>query len=201
MVAKREKELMPVYHQLAVAFAALHDTPRRMQAKGTISAIVPWAQSRSFFAAPPAAPDRRRARPRILPYTPPAATPATAAAELSGVPLRRTTPALPKEEVLRVLKAAFCSQAGSEEAAEALWRDDSAVLGWLEGPGRVEALEREMGEAAAASARRQCLDQLLSLGASQGEADGRSATVVDGILAALASVRAPQLTTQYCTVL
>lgn len=198
LVAKREKELMPVYHQLAVSFAALHDTPRRMQAKGTISAIVPWAESRSFFSA------RLRRRQMedefVLSFAPTLSQQQQPQQSAVGLPQSKATPGLPKEEVLRVLKAAFVSQAASEEAAEALWRDDSAVLSWLEAPGRVEALEKELSEAAATSARRQCLEQLLALGTSQGRRDGRSATVVDGILAALASVSALFPSVQWCLV-
>lgn len=48
-VAAREKELLPIYQQLAVQFAELHDTPGRMKAKGVIDAVVPWEVSREFF--------------------------------------------------------------------------------------------------------------------------------------------------------
>jgi len=45
----REKELLPIYTQIAVHFAALHDTPGVMKKKQVISDIVPWAQSRAYF--------------------------------------------------------------------------------------------------------------------------------------------------------
>lgn len=35
-IVDREKFLMPMYHQVAVHFADLHDTPERMQEKGAI---------------------------------------------------------------------------------------------------------------------------------------------------------------------
>lgn len=35
-ISDREKFLMPMYHQVAVHFADLHDTPERMQEKGAI---------------------------------------------------------------------------------------------------------------------------------------------------------------------
>jgi len=47
--AKREKDLMPVFKQLAVHFASLHDTPGVMLEKKCITSVVPWAQSRTFF--------------------------------------------------------------------------------------------------------------------------------------------------------
>ena len=45
----RERKLMPIYQQIAVQFADLHDTPGRMEAAGVIKAQVPWKSSRSFF--------------------------------------------------------------------------------------------------------------------------------------------------------
>lgn len=33
----REDQLSPIYHQIAVAFADLHDTPGRMQEKGVVA--------------------------------------------------------------------------------------------------------------------------------------------------------------------
>ena len=48
-VKTREAELLPVYRQVAVAFAAMHDTPARMVAKGVLRGIVPWSRARPFF--------------------------------------------------------------------------------------------------------------------------------------------------------
>ncbi|KAG8315423.1 hypothetical protein J6590_071132 [Homalodisca vitripennis] len=48
-LAEREKFLMPMYHQVAVHFADLHDTPERMHEKGVISDIVPWRKSRCIL--------------------------------------------------------------------------------------------------------------------------------------------------------
>ena len=48
-VQAREKELLPLSHQLATKFAELHDTPGRMKAKGVIDAVVPCEVSREFF--------------------------------------------------------------------------------------------------------------------------------------------------------
>jgi hypothetical protein len=46
---ERADALLPIYRQLATAFAALHDTPGVMKAKQVISEIVPWQESRTFF--------------------------------------------------------------------------------------------------------------------------------------------------------
>ena len=43
--------LLPAFKVAATQFAALHDTPGVMLAKGAIEAVVPWATSRAFFHA------------------------------------------------------------------------------------------------------------------------------------------------------
>ncbi|KAJ1555692.1 acetyl-coenzyme-A carboxylase, partial [Cladochytrium tenue] len=45
----RERELLPVFHQVAVQFADLHDRPGRMVEKRAVRRVVPWAESRRFF--------------------------------------------------------------------------------------------------------------------------------------------------------
>lgn len=45
----REEFLLPIYHQVAVQFVDLHDTPGRMQEKGVITDILDWKSARSFF--------------------------------------------------------------------------------------------------------------------------------------------------------
>ncbi|KAG0240329.1 acetyl-coenzyme-A carboxylase [Actinomortierella wolfii] len=48
-LTEREQELMPVYQQMAVQFADLHDTAGRMKAKGTIREALDWTNARRFF--------------------------------------------------------------------------------------------------------------------------------------------------------
>ncbi|XP_074743093.1 acetyl-CoA carboxylase 2 isoform X3 [Strix uralensis] len=45
----REELLLPMYYQVAVRFADLHDTPGRMQEKGVITDILEWRNARSFL--------------------------------------------------------------------------------------------------------------------------------------------------------
>ncbi|KAI5637057.1 carboxyl transferase domain-containing protein [Phthorimaea operculella] len=45
----REKELAPIYHEIAVQFAELHDTAERMLEKGCIFDIIPWKDSRRLL--------------------------------------------------------------------------------------------------------------------------------------------------------
>ncbi|XP_046694451.1 acetyl-CoA carboxylase 1 isoform X1 [Silurus meridionalis] len=46
---EREEFLLPIYHQVAVQFADLHDTPGRMQEKAVITDVLEWRTSRQFF--------------------------------------------------------------------------------------------------------------------------------------------------------
>ena len=48
-ITAREKELLPLYSQIAVRFAELHDTSGRMKGKGVIRDIVAWPGSREYF--------------------------------------------------------------------------------------------------------------------------------------------------------
>ncbi|KAM8960679.1 LOW QUALITY PROTEIN: acetyl-CoA carboxylase 2 [Pelodytes ibericus] len=45
----REELLLPIYHQVAVKFADLHDTPGRMQEKGVITDVLEWKGARTFL--------------------------------------------------------------------------------------------------------------------------------------------------------
>ncbi|XP_028335696.1 acetyl-CoA carboxylase 2 isoform X2 [Physeter macrocephalus] len=45
----REDLLLPIYHQVAVQFADLHDKPSRMLEKGAISDILDWKTARTFL--------------------------------------------------------------------------------------------------------------------------------------------------------
>ncbi|KAJ8909874.1 hypothetical protein NQ315_013508 [Exocentrus adspersus] len=48
-IQDRENFLMPMYHQVSVHFADLHDTPERMLEKSCINDIVPWRKSRCIL--------------------------------------------------------------------------------------------------------------------------------------------------------
>ncbi|KAK9465746.1 acetyl-CoA carboxylase [Lipomyces arxii] len=48
-LGERERELMPVYKQISLQFADLHDRAGRMKAKGTIKDILHWRDARRFF--------------------------------------------------------------------------------------------------------------------------------------------------------
>lgn len=46
---EREKLLIPIYSQIALQFADLHDRANRMKAKGTIREALEWSQARKYF--------------------------------------------------------------------------------------------------------------------------------------------------------
>uniref|UniRef100_A0A8C4N1D7 CoA carboxyltransferase C-terminal domain-containing protein n=1 Tax=Eptatretus burgeri TaxID=7764 RepID=A0A8C4N1D7_EPTBU len=48
-LCEREELLLPIYRQVAVQFADLHDTPGRMLKKAVITDVVEWKTSRHFF--------------------------------------------------------------------------------------------------------------------------------------------------------
>lgn len=48
-LAAREKLLLPMYGQIALQFADLHDRANRMKAKGTIREALDWQTSREYF--------------------------------------------------------------------------------------------------------------------------------------------------------
>jgi acetyl-CoA carboxylase/biotin carboxylase 1 len=48
-MAAREEQLLPVYMQIALQFADLHDRAGRMEAKGTIRKPLQWQNARRFF--------------------------------------------------------------------------------------------------------------------------------------------------------
>ncbi|KAH8725486.1 acetyl-CoA carboxylase [Phaeosphaeriaceae sp. PMI808] len=48
-MTEREKTLLPIYNQIAIQFADLHDRAGRMQAKGVIRQALRWQNARRFF--------------------------------------------------------------------------------------------------------------------------------------------------------
>lgn len=48
-MAQREQTLLPIYNQISLQFADLHDRAGRMQTKGTIRQPLQWKNARRFF--------------------------------------------------------------------------------------------------------------------------------------------------------
>uniref|UniRef100_A0A4W5QEN6 Acetyl-CoA carboxylase beta n=1 Tax=Hucho hucho TaxID=62062 RepID=A0A4W5QEN6_9TELE len=105
----REEFLLPIYHQVAVQFVDLHDTPGRMQEKGAITDILDWKNVRSFFYW--------RLR-RLL---------------LEGVvkcEVLQANPELSDGHIQSMLRRWFVETEGTVQAY--LWDHNKAVAEWLE---------------------------------------------------------------------
>jgi len=108
-VKNREELLAGVYHQIAVHFAELHDTPVRMKEKGGVRAIVPWKESRRFLYW--------RLTRKIV------------ETRLSQQ-VQAINPALEDSQVEAMMKRWFVED---HPAQPHLWEDDRLVADWLDG--------------------------------------------------------------------
>jgi hypothetical protein len=104
----RYAQLAPIYHQVAVKFADLHDTPGRMKKKDCISKIVPWTQSRRFFFW--------RLKRRLY-------------EERLHALVRTADESLSRAIVSEKIQRWFTS---AESGRRYLWEDDKAVAEWAE---------------------------------------------------------------------
>lgn len=145
-IKAREASLMPVYLQVALAFAQMHDTPQRMLAKGVLRGVVPWAESRAFFIS--------RLRRRI--------------AEESLVRhIAEADSSLTKADSLGLLRSWFTSSVelppvdsaqngnyGSSgsgvqlapvgAAADKIWQNDAAFMSWVDSAGGAARIAMEL---------------------------------------------------------
>ncbi|XP_043279502.1 acetyl-CoA carboxylase isoform X2 [Venturia canescens] len=108
MMRTREGVLQPMYHQVAVHFADLHDTPERMLEKNAIQEIVPWRKSRTMLYW--------RLRRRILEE------------EIRNEVLS-TQPSLSARQVDAMLRRWFVEDKGATESY--VWDQDEGVVQWL----------------------------------------------------------------------
>ncbi|KAL6432779.1 hypothetical protein ACFW04_006277 [Cataglyphis niger] len=108
-IRKREKILEPMYRQVAIYFADLHDTPERMLEKNTIQEIIPWKKARRLFYW--------RLRRRLL-------------EEEIKNEILSTQPNLDVRQVGAMLRRWFIEDKGTTESY--LWDQDEAATCWLE---------------------------------------------------------------------
>uniref|UniRef100_A0A5B7AAD4 Putative Acetyl-CoA carboxylase 1-like protein n=1 Tax=Davidia involucrata TaxID=16924 RepID=A0A5B7AAD4_DAVIN len=122
-IKAREKQLLPMYTQIATKFAELHDTALRMAAKGVIREVVDWANSRSFFY--------KRLRRRIV--------------EGSLIKTVRDAAGdqLSYKSAMDLIKKWFLDSkiAGGREDA---WLDDEAFFTWRDEPSNYEEKLQEL---------------------------------------------------------
>ncbi|KAJ8762687.1 hypothetical protein K2173_011167 [Erythroxylum novogranatense] len=122
-IKAREKQLLPVYTQIATKFAELHDSSLRMAAKGVIKEVVDWGRSRTYFY--------RRLRRRV--------------AEFSMVKIIKDASGdqLSHKSALELMRTWFLSS-GVASSREAAWMDDEAFFAWKEDSGNYEEKLQEL---------------------------------------------------------
>nr|DBA33810.1 TPA: hypothetical protein GDO54_001441 [Pyxicephalus adspersus] len=106
---EREEFLIPIYHQVAVQFADLHDTPGRMQEKGVITDVLEWKTSRSFFYW--------RLRRLLL-------------EDVAKKKIHAANPELTDGQIQAMLRRWFVEVEGTVKAY--LWDNNKDVVEWLE---------------------------------------------------------------------
>lgn len=104
-----------MYHQVAVHFAELHDTPERMFEKNAIHEIIPWKKARRLFYW--------RLRRRLL-------------EEEIRTEILSTLPSLDVRQVDAMLRRWFIEDKGATESY--LWDQDEAAACWLEAQRKTE---------------------------------------------------------------
>ncbi|XP_026673591.1 acetyl-CoA carboxylase isoform X3 [Ceratina calcarata] len=108
-IRKREEILEPMYHQVAVHFADLHDTPERMFEKNSIHDIIPWRTARRQLYW--------RLRRRLL-------------EDEIMEDIVSTQRNLDTRQVSAMLRRWFIEDRGATESY--LWDQDEAATNWLE---------------------------------------------------------------------
>jgi acetyl-CoA carboxylase/biotin carboxylase 1 len=135
LVKERQEKLLPIYTSIAQSFAAMHDTPVRMQAKGVIRSIVPWEDSRTFFAMRL----RRRLAEQALCYHIQAADEKIGLADAKALIKQWYLSSPRKEDASDQSMASILLDNSdsrfSQEEANAIWEgEDAEFLQWVEGP-------------------------------------------------------------------
>lgn len=132
-IEARKKQLLPLYTQIAVRFAELHDTSLRMAAKGVIKKVVDWEDSRSFFY--------KRLRRRI--------SEDVLAKEIRGVSGKQFS----HQSAIELIQKWYLASKGAETGSTE-WDDDAAFVAWRENPENYQEYIKEL--------RAQRVSQLLS---------------------------------------
>ncbi|KAJ8436418.1 hypothetical protein Cgig2_013459 [Carnegiea gigantea] len=122
-IKAREKELLPVYTQIATKFAELHDTSLRMAAKGVIREVLDWRNSRSFLY--------NRLRRRVI--------------EESLIKTVRNAAGeqLTHKSAMELIKQWFCESDVARERNDG-WADDDAFFQWKDNPANYEKKLQEL---------------------------------------------------------
>lgn len=149
-IEARKKQLLPLYTQIAIRFAELHDTSLRMLAKGVIRKIVDWEESRSFFY--------KRLRRRI--------SEDVLAKEIRSVIGVESS----HKSAMELIKKWYLASETAGGSTE--WDDDDAFVAWRENPEnykehikelRAQRVSQVLSDVADSSSDLQALPQGLSM--------------------------------------
>ena len=148
-IAERERLLLPVYHQVALRFAEMHDTPQRMREKGVIRGIVPWRQARAFLSM--------RLRRRL-------------AEERIFRDMSASDPRLSRSEMEEMLRRWYLQ--ACDHQGEGDWNEDDETQKWMESESGRSRVSTELTSLRSAVAARQVHDMLSSPEGTAGLLDG-----------------------------
>ncbi|OIV96706.1 hypothetical protein TanjilG_09248 [Lupinus angustifolius] len=123
-IKSREKQLLPVYTQIATKFAELHDTSFRMAAKGVVREVLDWGNSRAVFY--------RRLNRRIGEQT-----------LINSVRDAAGGDHLSHVSALELLKNLYLSSDIAKDSENA-WLDDEAFFRWKDNPANYEDKLKEL---------------------------------------------------------
>ena len=132
-IKERESALMPIYHQIALSFAQMHDKSARMLSKGVLRGIVPWETSREIFACRL----RRRLAEDALIRHISAANPGGVSREEARDLLRSwfLSSPMPAGTVKNCCHSGADFELSNELTSDLdskLWHDDAAFMSWAE---------------------------------------------------------------------
>ncbi|XP_062620610.1 acetyl-CoA carboxylase-like [Saccostrea cucullata] len=139
-LAARQEKLLPMYHQVAIQFADLHDTPGRMEEMGVITDILKWQKSREFFYWHL----KRRLLERQLKKK-----------------MKQFTQNVGEGELNSMLHRWFVEDRGTVNAY--LWEDDKAMVEWLTEQIREDSIDNAVSDNIRCLQREHVLQQVRSL--------------------------------------
>lgn len=139
-LAARQEKLLPMYHQVAIQFADLHDTPGRMEEMGVITDILKWHSSREFFYWHL----KRRLLERQLKRK-----------------MKPVTHNVGEGELNSMLHRWFVEDRGTVNAY--MWEDDKAMVQWLTEQIREDSMDNAVSDNIRCLQREHVLQQVRSL--------------------------------------
>lgn len=167
-IKAREKALLPVYHQVALQFAQMHDGPTRMFAKGVLQSVVPWATSRGYFA--------KRLRRKLC-------------EEALIKHISAADSAIDRAEARKLIQSWFSTTSGHQHlglpttpdgfSQDARWNDDAAFMDWAESSSGASRIAVELKSLRTVKAARAVMELAVTAEGTEGLVRGLQEAMVD----------------------